>query len=372
MSFLRCRSFVARTLFVALVGPASSFANAQSSLYAAAPTPIEIKATPITSFSNRDPSLIRFGDLQFRGGLELTSKNPAFGGISGLHIEPDGEHFLAVTDHGSWLRGRIVYRDGKPIGIADAEMAPILGLDGKPLAGRGWYDAESLTERDGVFYIGIERVEQIVRFDYRRDGLLARGEPIKTPNDFRTFKYNKSLECLTSPPSGTTLAGALIAVTERSLDSAGNLRSFLLDGDRVTRFSVKRTDDFDVTDCAILPPSDLLLLERRYSLLRGVAMRWRWRSAPSRSSAINSIFVPPKSTPMRRELLFVRAIVQVPFGRAAFYLAREAIGKAGFAYRSPGFSRIKRTRGIGSRCGAETFLVSSELFGHSDRSTLWD
>jgi hypothetical protein len=275
LSFFRCCSFVVGTLFVALVGPAGSFANAEKLRYAAAPTHIEIEATPITSFNNHDPSLVRFGELEFRGGLELTSKNPAFGGISGLHIEPDGAHFLAVTDNGSWLRGRILYRDGKPIGIADAEMAPILGMDGKPLVARGWYDTESLTERDGVFYIGIERVEQIVRLDYRRDGLQARAEPIKTPLDFRTFKYNKSLECLTSAPSGATLAGVLIVVTERSLDPTGNLRSFLLDGDRVTRFSVKRTDDFDVTDCAILPPSNLLLLERRYSPLRGVAMRIR-------------------------------------------------------------------------------------------------
>ena len=275
MSCFRWRAFLTSILFVALAGPAGSFANAETLLCAGAPTHIEIEATPITSFDNRDPSHIHFGALEFRGGLELTSKNPAFGGISGLHIERDGAHFLAVTDHGSWLRGRIVYRDDKPIGIADAEMAPILGFDGKPLATRGWYDAESLTERDGVFYVGIERVEQIVRFDYRRDGLKARGEPIKTPRDFKTFKYNKSLECLTSPPPGATLAGALIVITERSLDSAGNLRSFLLDGDRVTRFSVKRTDDFDATDCAILPPSDLLLLERRYSPLRGVAMRIR-------------------------------------------------------------------------------------------------
>ncbi len=72
--------------------------------------------------------------MEFRGGLALTSKNPAFGGISAIHVEPDGSHFIAVTDHGSWLRGRIVYRDGKPVGIAEAEMAPILGSDGKPLA----------------------------------------------------------------------------------------------------------------------------------------------------------------------------------------------------------------------------------------------
>jgi hypothetical protein len=154
-------------------------------------------------------------------------------------------------------------------------MAPILGSDGRPLAARGWYDTESLTERDGVFYIGIERVEQIVRIDYRRDGFKARAEPIKVPADFKTFKYNKSLECLVAPPQGSLLAGVLIVVTERSLDARGNLRSFILDGDRVTRFSVRRTDGFDVSDCVVLKPGDLLLLERRYSLMRGVAMRIR-------------------------------------------------------------------------------------------------
>jgi hypothetical protein len=273
LKFFCCRSLAGGVLLVALIIATSAFA--QTPRYAVAPTHIKIGATPITSFDNRDPSQIRFGALEFRGGLELTSSNPAFGGISGLHIESDGAHFLAITDHGSWLRGRIEYRDGKPVGITDAEMAPILGSDGKPLAARGWYDTESLTERDGIFYIGIERVEQIVRLDYRRDGFKARAEPIKVPSDFKTFRYNKSLECLVAPPQGAPLSGMLIVVTERSLDARGNLRSFLLDGDRVTRFSVKRTDDFDVSDCAILPPSDLLLLERRYSLLRGVAMRIR-------------------------------------------------------------------------------------------------
>ncbi len=43
---------------------------------------------------------------------------------------------LAATDNGFWLRGRIVYEHNKPVGIADAEMAPILGADGKPQAAR--------------------------------------------------------------------------------------------------------------------------------------------------------------------------------------------------------------------------------------------
>jgi hypothetical protein len=269
----RRRALIA--LLIASIGVIGSFALAHALLYAAAPTRIDIDATSITSFDNREPSQIRFGALEFRGGLVLTSRNPAFGGISGIHVEPDGEHFIAITDKGSWLRGRIVYQNGRPARIADAEMAPILGSDGRPLAARGWFDTESLTERDGVFYIGIERVEQIVRLDYRRDGFKARAEPIKVPADFKSFRYNRSLECLAAPPQGSPLAGELIVVTERSLDAGGNLRSFLLDGDRVTRFSVKRTDDFDVSDCAILSPGDLLLLERRFSLMRGVAMRIR-------------------------------------------------------------------------------------------------
>ena len=87
-------------------------------------------------------------------------------------------------------------------------MAPILGADGRPLAARGWYDVESLAERDGILYIGIERAEQIVRFDYRRDGLRARGQTIDVPADFKTFTFNKSLECLAAPRQGA-LAGGL-------------------------------------------------------------------------------------------------------------------------------------------------------------------
>ena len=118
-------------------------------------------------------------------------------------------------------------------------------------------------------------MNEIVRFDVRRDGLAARGTPIPVPPDFKTFTFNKSLECLAAGPAGTGVAGALIVVTEHSLDAAGNFRSFLLKGGDVARFTVKRRGDFDVSDCTILPPADLLLLERSYSPARGVAMRIR-------------------------------------------------------------------------------------------------
>jgi hypothetical protein len=274
---LKRRWLVGGALFAVAIAVAGSFALAEALRYARAPVKITVDAIPITSFDNRDLAQLRFGDLLFRGGLALTSKAESFGGISALNIEGDGTHFLAITDNGSWLRGRFVYEKGKLVGVTDAEMAPILAADGKPLAAQGRYDVESLTELDGQHYIGIERVEQIVRLDYRRDGLLARGAPIPVPPDFKTFANNKSLECLTAAPKNSPLAGNLIVITEESLDSAGNHRSFLMkpDGSQVERFSVKRSDDYDVTDCTILPPGDLLILERRYSPARGVAMRIR-------------------------------------------------------------------------------------------------
>ena len=276
MTISRRRWLIAGALAGALFCAAGSYAVLSEELrFAAAPARIEVRAAPIASFDNRDPSKVRFGALEFRGGLVLTSSHPAFGGISAFHMEPDGSHFLGATDNGSWLRGRIVYRDGRPDGIADAEIAPILGSNGKPIAARGWFDVESLTELGGHFYIGIERVEQILRFDIRRGGLLARGEPIAVPADFKTFVFNKSLECLTAAPANSAIAGNLIVITEQSLDAAGNHRLFLLKDAAVQRFSVKRSDDFDVTDCTILPPGDLLLVERRYSPARGVAMRIR-------------------------------------------------------------------------------------------------
>jgi len=275
MRLLRQRRLTAGTLLVALTVIVGSLALAEVQRYALAPQRIDVAATTIASFDEREPSSIRFGALEFRGGLALTSHATAFGGISALHVEPDGSRFLALTDRGSWLRGRIVYRDGHPTGIADPEMAPILGADGKPLAARGWFDSESLAENNGMLYVGIERVEKIVRFDYAHDGLAARGVPIPVPADFKTFKYNKSLECLAMPGKDQPLAGTLIVVTERSLDANGNHRSFLLNGASVARFSVKRSDEFDVSDCTVLPPVDLLLLERRYSPARGIAVRIR-------------------------------------------------------------------------------------------------
>ena len=238
------------------------------------PQRIEIQAEAIAAFDPRDASRHRFGALQFRGGLVLQSRHKNFGGLSSLRVARDGRGFLALSDRGYWLRGQIVYRGEQPVAIVGAELAPVLGPDGRPLNRRGWYDTEALAETDGALYVAIERVHQIVRFDHRGPGLPGRGQPVAVPAAFRALPSNRGIECLAVPSKGMPHAGTLIAISERALDPAGNIRGFML-GPTGGTFSVRRSDDFDISDCTITPRGDLLLLERRFSWVRGVAMRIR-------------------------------------------------------------------------------------------------
>ncbi|WP_447411886.1 esterase-like activity of phytase family protein, partial [Clostridium perfringens] len=50
---------------------------------------------------------------------------------------------------------------------------------------------------------------------------------------------------------------------------------FLVGGPTPGQFSVRRTDDFDISDAVLLPSGDLLVLERKFSLFSGVGIRIR-------------------------------------------------------------------------------------------------
>jgi hypothetical protein len=236
---------------------------------------IDLRAEPITGFDVRDASRRHFGLLEFRGGLVLRSSDRNFGGVSAIRVAPDGANFISLTDKGWWLRGRIVYDGTRPRGIADAEMAPILGADGRPLAARGWYDAEAIAEDGGTLYVAIERVHQIVRFNYGKEGLVARGRPIPVPPALRGLPANRGLEAMVFVPKGLPLAGTLIAISERGLKGASDISAFLIGGPSAGSFAVKRTSDYDVSDAALVPGGDLLLLERKFSWTSGLAVRIR-------------------------------------------------------------------------------------------------
>ena len=266
-----CRRLVAACIFFApLLLTTSARPQALD-----APVRIEIQSRPIEHFESREPAKKRFGALEFRGGLQLTSPNREFGGLSAIRMAPDGANFVAVTDKAHWVRGRIVYRGNAPAGIADAEIAPMLGPDGRTLAARGWFDTEALADEDGTLYVGIERVHQIVKFDYAKQGLLARAQVLPRPPAFAKLPANRGIECLAVGPKQSPLAGTLIAISERALDDDRNIKGFLIGGKTPGEFAVKRIGEFDIVDCAVLPGGGFVILERFFTWRQGVAIRLR-------------------------------------------------------------------------------------------------
>jgi hypothetical protein len=264
---------------VALLIAAVTLAHAQTVPVAAPPTrepvSIEVEARPIPSFDTRDRGQMQFGQLRYRSGLILTSKYRDFGGLSGLRLDAKGEGFVAISDQGNWFTGKIVYRGQAMVGLNDVEAAPILGADGRAITARKWYDSESIAVDGPTVYVGLERVHQILKFDFGRDGVRACGEVLPQPPGMRKLPSNGSLESLVIGRKGLALAGTLIAISERGLDPAGNIMAWLIGGKAPGTFAVRRTDNYDISDAAQLPSGDLLLLERKLSLMGGAGIRIR-------------------------------------------------------------------------------------------------
>ena len=230
---------------------------------------------------------MRFGSLQYRSGLILTSRFRGFGGLSGLRLDARGERFIAISDKGSWFTGRIVYRGREMTGLDDVEAAPMLGPDGRPITARGWFDSELIALDGPLVYVGLERVNQILRYDFSKGFTRAPGEVVPVPPALRKLPFNKGLEGLVVVPKGLPLAGTLIVLSERGLDSNGNLIAFLIGGKTPGQFAIRRSKDFDVSDAVLLPSGELLVLERKFSWVGGVGIRIR--NVPLKSVAPGAV-----------------------------------------------------------------------------------
>lgn len=299
-----------------------------------APVPVTIEARPITAFSPADHSRTRFGKLVFRGGLVLTSNDRDFGGISGLALDAKGERFVALSDHGDWFTGFIRYEDERPAALEHVEAGPLLAGDGRTLASHGWYDTESLTLDGDIAYVGIERAHQIVRFDASKGFLRARGSPVAAPPEIKRLPANKGIEGLVHVPKGLPLAGALIAFSERGLDAGGNLKAFLIGGPKPGAFTLKRSEDFDVSDAALLPGGDILVLERKFSFTSGLGLRLR---------RISQDAIAPGAT-VEGEIIFDADMAYEVDNLEALAVHRAPTGETVLTLMSDdNFSRLQRT-----------------------------
>lgn len=246
---------------------------------AAAAEPVQVKATRLAGFEKSDPARVRFGRLEFRGGLVLTSDHARFGGLSDLLLSPDGQRFLAVTDEGSWLAGDIVLEGKRPAGLANVRLGPLLALSGRQLDRKRNQDAEGMAllsgdlER-GIVLIAFERNQRIGRFPVRNGAVGAPTSYMKLPDDARRMKPNQGIEALTVLRGGRN-KGAVLAISERLLDADGNHTGWLWTRNSPRPIAIRNIGEFDITSAAGLDDGSVILLERRYRWMEGVKMRLR-------------------------------------------------------------------------------------------------
>lgn len=242
--------------------------------------PVDVVAKPLTSFQRAGGSQTRFGKLDFRGGLVLTAASELnFGGWSGLAIDDDGSTFIAVSDAGAWLTGKIDDRSGAPVGISQARMGPLLARDGAPMRKQRDRDAEAValvsgTVRRGKLQIGFEQNARIAVVESGPDGLSATKEFLEKPAAARSMRRNAGLEAMTVMPGGA-FRGQTIAMAERLYDRNRNHTGWIWTSTGVKTFHMTNMGDYDVTDIAGLEDGTLFVLERRFRWLEGVKMRIR-------------------------------------------------------------------------------------------------
>ncbi len=246
-----------------------------SSAIAAEPFPVALDFRPISTFrvAGQDGDL---GRLSFVGGFSMSADRREFGQLSGFRFLTPGEEFLGVADHGFWFSGS-VQRDseGVPVAFGNFTMQPMVGQDGMPIDEKEQVDAEGISVSDGVATVSFERAARVSEYRIDPEGMAGPIGDLDFLIPLHELRYNAGLETVARSKPDGPLQGARIVIAEKSIDADGNIFAAILEGPHTGIFKVRRTDEFDVTDGVFLPHGDLLLLERRFSYSRGVAMRLR-------------------------------------------------------------------------------------------------
>lgn len=226
--------------------------------------PVAVRSRPVP-LDPTDPSRRVVGRLEYRGGLELSSDDPRFGGLSSIRVLPDGERLVAVSDEGFWLSARLLHERGMLSAVSDVEMGPLLGPDGRVPEGKDSRDAESLALLPGGdFLVGFEREHRILRYpgaSGRPDGVPV---PVVAPPGLEKVPFNGGIEAL------VVLRGRdLFALTEYAIEKA-QVVGWAGGPDRWKRLGLRFEGALRPSDCAVLPRGDVLVLERAYNPDRGV------------------------------------------------------------------------------------------------------
>jgi hypothetical protein len=235
--------------------------------------PLTIASASLSRFALLTNAL-SFGPLTWRGGIELTSSNEKFGGLSGLIMAEECTSLRAVSDTGRWLAANVTYSGDVLSGLTAASISPILDSKGKPPPSKRWGDAEAIAAGpNGKTIVGFESRTRIGTYDLAGKGLKARFQNLNSPKEIAKGPRNGELESVGYFTNGS-LKGYYLAVAESNLNAQGYTKAWAWNGKQSFAFSIRQIENYNITDLAMLPNGDILLLQRSYGpmTLPGMAM----------------------------------------------------------------------------------------------------
>lgn len=149
------------------------------------------------------------GRLQFRGGIEIVSSDPVFGGLSGIEVLEDNR-LVAINDKGEWFDAQLVLDDsGALIGVAGMRTAAMRDESGHVFQSKKYGDAEDLAQLpDGRFAVSFEQTQTIRIYDLNRDGPFGGAVAGPVLEAVHELPRNVGLEAVAATDDGGLLVGA--------------------------------------------------------------------------------------------------------------------------------------------------------------------
>lgn len=217
------------------------------------------------------PERTQFGRLTLLSSFVVDADDKRFGGLSGIAVEPSGGMLFAVSDRGYGLSARLVHdRAGRLTGTGAWTISPLQTPEGHEVK-RRMIDAEAIVqERDGAWLVAFENRHRIWRYPPSPDAFAVPPQPLSVPDELSRAPSNGGVESMTRLPDGR-----LLLLTEEFRNADGSLKGWLISEEGMAGVSYLASDGFSPTDVAALPGGDVLLLERRFWLISGVAIRLR-------------------------------------------------------------------------------------------------
>jgi hypothetical protein len=233
--------------------------------------PVRVAARPV-ALAPMDASLTSVGPLVFRGGLELQSDDPRFGGLSGLSVSEDGR-LVAVSDRAQWLVARLVLdAEGDLRGLVDARMAEIRDNKGEKFRKREDGDSEDVTRlADGRFAVSFEQTHSIRIYDLDVKGPTAAPDAELKLAGTRPLGDNESLESLAPLGDGILTAGE----GELGRNAPFWIVPLASGAPPRPRGTTSTKQFYSLVSLAPLPDGDFLAMERIFAPIVGARLHFR-------------------------------------------------------------------------------------------------